>query len=96
MLKRLLKEQEGQAMVEYALLVALIAIASLFVLLVLGKRIEELYDNLQRFLGVWTGPSRATCVDTAGHQDGALPGPQQSSAWAVTGADPSIKPGTPF
>jgi Flp pilus assembly pilin Flp len=63
MLKRLLKEQEGQTLVEYALLVAMIAIACVFVVYTLGKRLELAYDNIQKCLGLnLGGPSKATGV----------------------------------
>jgi Flp pilus assembly pilin Flp len=63
MLKRLLKEQEGQTLVEYALLVAMIAIACVFVVYTLGKRLELAYDHIQKCLGLnLGGPSKASVV----------------------------------
>jgi pilus assembly protein Flp/PilA len=38
--------EEGQAMVEYALLLALIAVVSIAVLTVLGTRVSSLFDKI--------------------------------------------------
>ena len=39
------KDEEGQGMVEYALLVGLIAIVVIVALLVLGPRIRDMFQN---------------------------------------------------
>ncbi|WP_334110151.1 Flp family type IVb pilin [Thermodesulfitimonas autotrophica] len=50
-LKRLVKEEEGQGMAEYGLILALIAVVAIAALVVLGGRIknkfEEVSNNLQ-------------------------------------------------
>ena len=51
LIKRLWKEEEGQTMVEYGLLLALIAVVVIVALLVLGPRIANIFtsvsDNLE-------------------------------------------------
>lgn len=50
MLKRLLKDESGQTMVEYGLLVALISIAVITVLVALGPRIAGFFDTVDQAL----------------------------------------------
>jgi pilus assembly protein Flp/PilA len=45
LIKRLVKEEDGQAMVEYGLLVALIAVVVIAALLVLGPNIHDMFDK---------------------------------------------------
>ena len=47
MITRLLKEESGQAMVEYGLLVAFIAILVLAVLVTLGPKIAAFFQDVQ-------------------------------------------------
>ncbi len=42
----LLKNEEGQGMVEYALIIALVAIAVIVVLALLGPRIADVFQNI--------------------------------------------------
>jgi len=46
MIKRLLKEENGQTMVEYGLLIALISIAVIAVLIALGPRIATFFQSV--------------------------------------------------
>ncbi|MBI4372299.1 MAG: Flp family type IVb pilin [Candidatus Omnitrophica bacterium] len=46
MMTRLLKDESGQTMVEYGLLVALISIAVIGVLVALGPRIRDFFQNV--------------------------------------------------
>jgi len=46
MLMRLMKDESGQTMVEYGLLVALISIAVIAVLIVLGPRIAAFFQDV--------------------------------------------------
>ena len=43
-----LKDENGQGMVEYALILGLIAIAAVVVLVVLGPRIKELFNKADK------------------------------------------------
>jgi len=45
-LMKFLKDEEGASMVEYALLVALIAVVVIAALLILGPRIAGLFENV--------------------------------------------------
>lgn len=44
MLKRFFAEEEGQTLVEYGLLVALIALVVIAVLTILGKKVENTFN----------------------------------------------------
>jgi pilus assembly protein Flp/PilA len=44
------KREEGQALVEYALLLALIAIVSIAVLTVLGTKVSHIFSKISRSL----------------------------------------------
>ena len=46
MLKRFLREEEGQTLLEYGLLVSLIALVSIAVLTLLGERIRNLFVSV--------------------------------------------------
>jgi pilus assembly protein Flp/PilA len=46
MAKRLWREEEGQTLIEYGLLTALIAIISLAILNVLGKKVRDAYTTV--------------------------------------------------
>ncbi|HPU66963.1 MAG TPA: Flp family type IVb pilin [Clostridiales bacterium] len=45
MLMNWLRDEEGQAMVEYGLIIALIAIVVIGALIILGPKIAELFDR---------------------------------------------------
>jgi len=47
----LLKKQNGQGMIEYMILVALIAIGTLGVVKVVGQNVAKQYENINRALG---------------------------------------------
>ncbi len=51
MLKRFIKEQTGQDMVEYGLLAALISISAVLTLRLLGPLIIDLYSNIEQSFG---------------------------------------------
>ncbi len=46
-----LKNQKGQGMIEYMILVALIAIGTLGVVKVVGQNVAKQYENINRALG---------------------------------------------
>ena len=46
-----LKNQKGQGMIEYMILVALIAIGTLGVVRVVGQNVAKQYENINRSLG---------------------------------------------
>lgn len=46
MLKRLWKDEGGQGMVEYGLILALIAVVVIAALLILGPKIANQYNNI--------------------------------------------------
>jgi pilus assembly protein Flp/PilA len=46
MLRRLLKEEEGQTLVEYGLLVALIALVVIAALTVLGRKVANTFNSI--------------------------------------------------
>jgi len=46
MIRRLLSEQEGQTLVEYGLLVSLIALVVIAILTVLGQKIRNLFVSV--------------------------------------------------
>ena len=50
MFNRLLKEESGQTMIEYGLLIAFISIATLIVLVALGPRISGFFDQVDQTL----------------------------------------------
>lgn len=52
MLMNWLRDEEGQAMVEYGLIIALIAIVVIAALLILGPRIANLFNEAARELDV--------------------------------------------
>ena len=47
----LLKNQNGQGMIEYMILVALLAIGTLGVVKVVGQNVAKQYENINRALG---------------------------------------------
>lgn len=58
-LKRLFREEEGQTMVEYGLLIGLISIAVIAVLVVLGPRIAAFFQSVDDTLAA-NQPAAAT------------------------------------
>jgi pilus assembly protein Flp/PilA len=55
MLMNWLRDEEGQAMVEYGLIIALIAIVVIAALLILGPRIANLFNDAGEELNVTVG-----------------------------------------
>lgn len=45
-MRRLMREDEGQTLVEYALIIALVAIAVIALLTFLGKKVSNTYGNI--------------------------------------------------
>ncbi|ADL11779.1 Flp family type IVb pilin [Acetohalobium arabaticum] len=56
-LKRLLTEEDGQGMVEYGLILALIAVAVVAALTTMGEDLTTLFENITDDLGVGGGGS---------------------------------------
>jgi pilus assembly protein Flp/PilA len=50
MLRRLLKEEEGQTLVEYGLLVALIALVVIAALTILGRKVANTFNSINATL----------------------------------------------
>jgi pilus assembly protein Flp/PilA len=50
LLRRLLKEEEGQTLVEYGLLVALIALVVIATLTVLGRKVANTFNSINATL----------------------------------------------
>ncbi|MGQ9461557.1 MAG: Flp family type IVb pilin [Candidatus Fervidibacter sp.] len=50
LLRRLLKEEEGQTLVEYGLLVALIALVVIAALTVLGRKVANTFNTINETL----------------------------------------------
>lgn len=50
-LKRLVREEEGQGMVEYALIIALVAIAAMAALTPIGTQIKAKFNEIITALG---------------------------------------------
>ena len=51
MLKEFLQDEDGQTLVEYGLLISLIALVVIAVLTVMGKRLSNTFDKAQNGLG---------------------------------------------
>jgi Flp pilus assembly pilin Flp len=49
--KSLLKNQKGQGLIEYLILVALIAVTTIGVIKVVGKNVATQYENINRAMG---------------------------------------------
>ncbi len=54
MIKRFVTEEEGQTLVEYGLLVSLIALVVIAVLTVLGKRVSTVFNSANNSLSTAT------------------------------------------
>jgi len=52
MLKRLLKEEKGQGLVEYALIIALVAVAIITAVTLLGTQIGSVFTYIKNKLSV--------------------------------------------
>ncbi len=50
MLRRLIKEEEGQTLVEYGLLLALIALVVIAALTVLGRKVANTFESINQAL----------------------------------------------
>lgn len=61
-LARIRKDEDGQSMIEYALLAFLIAIAAVVLLSVIGVDIAEIFDDVENNLG-----TDGTAVGGEGH-----------------------------
>ena len=48
--KRFMKNEEGQGLIEYALLIALITLLVIVALGVIGKKVENTYNNTAQML----------------------------------------------
>ena len=55
MLKRLWKEEEGQALTEYGLIIGLIAVVCIAAVALLGDQLVALFNKLTAELGVPSG-----------------------------------------
>ncbi len=55
-LYRLLKSEEGQAMVEYAVILVLMSVVVIVVLMVLGNQVRNVFCNISGGLGPARGP----------------------------------------
>jgi pilus assembly protein Flp/PilA len=53
-MKRFFAEEEGQTLVEYGLLVSLIALVVIAVLTLLGRRVQTVFNNAQGALNTAT------------------------------------------
>ncbi|CZQ80835.1 flp/fap pilin component [Trichococcus palustris] len=51
-MKRLVQEEEGQGLVEYALIIALISIAAILVMPTLGAKISDIFSKINTKLVV--------------------------------------------
>ncbi len=55
-LSRLLTSEEGQAMVEYAVILVLMGVVVMVVLMVLGNQVRNVFCNISGALGPFHGP----------------------------------------
>ncbi len=55
-LYRLLASKEGQAMVEYAVILVLVSVVVIVVLMVLGNQVRNVFCNISGGLGLARGP----------------------------------------
>jgi pilus assembly protein Flp/PilA len=60
-----LKNDKGQGLIEYLILVALIAVVSIGVVKIVGNNISTQYENVNRAMGA--GPSQALKLRSAGN-----------------------------
>ena len=64
-----LRKDEGQTLIEYALLAFLIAIVSILLLAAIGLDLAETFDEVENALGLGT----TNTIDTPGTDDQAAP-----------------------
>jgi len=50
LVKRLIKEEEGQGMIEYVLIVALISIVAIIIIRTVGNQVENIWTNTENAL----------------------------------------------
>jgi len=50
-IKRLVREEEGATMVEYGLMVALIAVVAVLIVAALGGKVADAFDQTQKNMG---------------------------------------------
>ncbi len=55
MIKRFMQEEEGQTLVEYGLLVSLIALVVIAVLTLLGRKVQTVFSTAESSLATNTG-----------------------------------------
>lgn len=55
MIKRFIQEEEGQTLVEYGLLVSLIALVVIAVLTIMGKKVQTVFNVAANSLSTATG-----------------------------------------
>jgi len=74
-LSRLRREEEGQSMIEYALLAFLIAIAAVVLLSVIGVDVAEVFDSVENNIGDDTAVDDGTAPqgDDNADEAGATP-----------------------
>lgn len=51
LVKRLIKEEEGQGMIEYVLIVAFISIVAIALITGVGKKVQNIWTNTNTALG---------------------------------------------
>jgi Flp pilus assembly pilin Flp len=62
-LARIRSEEEGQTLIEYALLASLIAIAAILLLAAIGVDLKETFDTVENALGLGDGETPAATGD---------------------------------
>lgn len=65
--KKIIKSKKGQGLIEYLILVALIAVGSIAVLKVVGQNVTKQYERVNRALGA-TGSSSISIDSVADSQ----------------------------
>ena len=58
------EKQDGQGMVEYALILVLIAVVVIVVLIVLGNQVLNVFSNISAGLGVWGRSNQSELADS--------------------------------
>ena len=66
--KNLVKNQKGQGLIEYLILVALIAVTTIGVIKVVGKNVATQYENINRAMGA----KKSGQLEITNASDGAL------------------------